>query len=283
MSLALITPIYNRAETFLPTLQSVLEQANQGIENYIVVSDGCEDVIQLRKLLKLKSNDFCKLIELSENSGTGAAINAGIRSTNSDWICTLDSDDVLAPNAIKNINLILSKFGQEIDFFYFNVINSLGVISPNPQPEEEITYASYLKHINLAIYQQHEKGLVARRLVYESINMPEKFAYEDLFHLEMNKRFSGRYFPIPIKICDVKQANRLSSTKPQINSNTDKLKIQGQARGFLNVIISQNLSLIIYSPAYFQVIFKKLIIRYIQILIYQILKLKKLIIDRFKN
>jgi glycosyltransferase involved in cell wall biosynthesis len=271
MSLAIITPVYNRANSIIPTLLSVTSQQDKLIIEHIVVSDGCEDYEELINTISSNTDqEFCKLVRLNANLGTGAAINAGVRASKADWIMTLDSDDVLTPYFVKKISKIIESDILEFDFYYLNVVNSAGSISPNPKPCSRLNYRRYLIHLNQSISKNHEKGLVARRKVYESVKLPENYAYEDLFHLEINKRFRGKYIDEVSKNCSIELLDRLSEASLKITSTKDLKRILGQTLGYLDLLFRHFFPIVLFSPKYAVSLLQKTAKRILVILLYRV-------------
>lgn len=85
---SVIIPTYNRASTLPRAIDSILVQSRPADE-IIIVDDGSTDITQ-----SLIKNEYpqVKLITQS-NNGVSSARNTGIRNSNGDWICLLDSDD----------------------------------------------------------------------------------------------------------------------------------------------------------------------------------------------
>ncbi len=95
---AVIIPCYNRAKYIAETIRSVLDQSYGNIE-LIVVDDGCTD--NSREIL----DSFADQIRVLEhpgrvNKGQSAALNLGIKSSQSEYVAFLDSDDLFAPEKI---------------------------------------------------------------------------------------------------------------------------------------------------------------------------------------
>ncbi|MCI5160425.1 MAG: glycosyltransferase [Candidatus Electrothrix sp. AX5] len=97
--ISVIIPLYNRGNFIAQTIQSVLNQTYPNIE-LIVVDDGSTD--NSRNVLK----QFEGKIRILEhpgrvNKGQSAAINLGIKSSESKYVAILDSDDLFAPEKIQ--------------------------------------------------------------------------------------------------------------------------------------------------------------------------------------
>ena len=99
VKVAVIIPAYNRERYIRATINSVLNQTYPNID-IIVVDDGSTDNT-LRIL-----NEFEKKIRLLQhpggiNKGQSAAINLGMRESESEYVAILDSDDLFHPKKIQ--------------------------------------------------------------------------------------------------------------------------------------------------------------------------------------
>ena len=96
---SVIVPVYNRAKTVLPALESVREQTFRDIE-CIVVDDGSNDGDELQETIQsLKDKRFRYLRR--ENGGGGAARNTGIDEAKGEIVAFLDSDDRWLPEKLE--------------------------------------------------------------------------------------------------------------------------------------------------------------------------------------
>ena len=94
---SVVIPTYNRADTLLVTLNSVICQTYPNFE-IIVVDDGSTDNTQ--SVVANIKDDRLKYVRI-ENSERAAARNVGIQSSKASYITFLDSDDVLFRNHLE--------------------------------------------------------------------------------------------------------------------------------------------------------------------------------------
>lgn len=95
---SVVIPVYNRADSILPTLLSVKNQTFCDFE-CIIVDDGSKDGEALRGVVEgLNDNRFRYVWR--ENGGGGAARNTGIDASTAKYIAFLDSDDHFLPNKL---------------------------------------------------------------------------------------------------------------------------------------------------------------------------------------
>ncbi len=98
MQISVIIPSFNRIQTLVRAIESVLNQ-HSVVDEIIIVDDGSED-----DTAALVSQDYpnIKLIRQT-NQGVSAARNTGIRQARFEWIALLDSDDSWLPEKISGI------------------------------------------------------------------------------------------------------------------------------------------------------------------------------------
>lgn len=88
LSISVVIPTHNRAETLARALRSVLSQTRQADE-VIVVDDGSIDNTKQLVLEQFPEVIYC----YQKNRGVSAARNKGIELATCSWIAFLDSDD----------------------------------------------------------------------------------------------------------------------------------------------------------------------------------------------
>ena len=96
MKISVIIPTYNRADTILRTVESVIKQSYKPFE-VIVVDDGSLD--ETSELLRPFENQI--IIISQSNKGVSSARNSGIAAAQGEWIALLDSDDEWLPNNLE--------------------------------------------------------------------------------------------------------------------------------------------------------------------------------------
>ena len=98
MHLSIVIPLYNKQNSIVATLQSVLAQTYQNFE-IVVVDDGSTDnsaqVVEefFEKHPSLQGGDRGRLLR-KENGGVCSARNRGIQEAKYDYIALLDGDDL---------------------------------------------------------------------------------------------------------------------------------------------------------------------------------------------
>lgn len=96
---SIVIPAYNAESTLDRTLISVLNQSLEDIE-VIVVDDGSIDRTPAVVRRFARNDDRIRIIEQT-NAGVAKARNAGIAMARSEWIGTVDADDIWHPRKIE--------------------------------------------------------------------------------------------------------------------------------------------------------------------------------------
>jgi len=103
MRISVIIPCHNRASLVREAVESVLAQSLPPVEIICVddaSSDGTWDVLQA---LSRRTEGRVRLIRHEVNQGVAGAKNTGAAAATGDWICLLDDDDLLLPNALQRL------------------------------------------------------------------------------------------------------------------------------------------------------------------------------------
>ncbi len=108
MKISVVVPLYNKRDTALKALNSVLSQTVYP-EEIIVVNDGSTDGSE-QVIFKL-NNPLIKLF-VQPNSGVSAARNKGIEEAKGDWIAFLDADDEWMPEFLETIESLSAKYPE---------------------------------------------------------------------------------------------------------------------------------------------------------------------------
>ncbi|MDP2651958.1 MAG: glycosyltransferase [bacterium] len=102
LSVAVIVPCYNEADTVAATCDSLLalEYPKEKLE-IILVDDGSMDATP-EAMARFADNPHVRIIR-KENGGKHTALNAGIAATNAEIVGCLDADSFVEPDALREI------------------------------------------------------------------------------------------------------------------------------------------------------------------------------------
>lgn len=103
MSITVVIPLYNKADTIERAINSILNQTLLPSE-VIVVDDGStDDSLQKVQSLQLP---FVRILNQS-NSGVSAARNSGLQEAKTEWVAFLDADDELLSHQLENYKQLI--------------------------------------------------------------------------------------------------------------------------------------------------------------------------------
>lgn len=110
--ISVIIPVFEVENLLQECLDSVLNQTYSNME-VILVDDGSKDTSGKICDSYQKKDERVKVIH-QVNSGSSCARNAGLRASKGDYICFIDSDDVISPFFVENLYLMLQESRSEI-------------------------------------------------------------------------------------------------------------------------------------------------------------------------
>ena len=119
--ISVIIPTYNRAETILRSVNSVLNQTYDDIE-LLIIDDGSTD--NTKELLEQLDDSRIRYFCLDTNGGASNARNVGANLAKGEWIAFQDSDDAWKPD----------KLSKQMTYAL-------------EHPEYNLVYSSYIAHL----------------------------------------------------------------------------------------------------------------------------------------
>lgn len=138
--ISVIIPLYNKQDSILRTVKSVLLQSYSNIE-IIIIDDGSTD----GSLNVVKSiNDKRIRIITKDNGGVSSARNLGVKKSKGKWILFLDADDFLYPMAIEKLLNTAIKYKTSISCCNFNISNSNSIQKALRYRKEGIVSNNYI-------------------------------------------------------------------------------------------------------------------------------------------
>lgn len=101
---SVIMPLYNKQDTVIESIQSVLAQSVQDFE-LVIVDDGSTD----KSVERAESISDTRISVLrKKNGGVSVARNYGVKRAKGDYVCFLDADDLWLPNHLQALQELIA-------------------------------------------------------------------------------------------------------------------------------------------------------------------------------
>jgi glycosyltransferase involved in cell wall biosynthesis len=144
--ISVIIPTYNREESIIDSINSVLRQTYDNLE-IIIIDDGSTD--KTESLIANLNDNRIKYIKLNGNKGASFARNEGIKIASGKYITFQDSDDLYHLDKIERQYKNLIKKKSDFDFcmvcLHFN--KSFEVIFPREYQHKKIVRKKILEEL----------------------------------------------------------------------------------------------------------------------------------------
>lgn len=103
--IAIVIPVYNRAEIVGRTLQSLLEQSFRPMRVVLVDNNSSDGTLAVLRdwAADVSTDDFVVDVITCATPGAAAARNAGLKIVEEPWTLFFDSDDIMPQNHIANV------------------------------------------------------------------------------------------------------------------------------------------------------------------------------------
>lgn len=159
--ISIITPSYNQGKYLEQTIQSVLNQTHSNIE-YLVIDGGSTD--NSIDIIKKYEEKISYWISESDD-GQADAINKGFRHSNGDFVCWVNSDDILYPYYVaKRVQQF--KENPNVDMIYGDIEQGVDLSNKRLRKGRQTSIKDMLKYAKCPIPQQ---SAMWRRGVIEKI------------------------------------------------------------------------------------------------------------------
>lgn len=116
--ISIIMPVYRpNLAFFRAAVRSVIEQSNKNWELCIADDASCDSELSTELTRMMSVDARIKVVVRDKNGHIAAASNDALKLACGDWVCLMDQDDVLAPNAIAWLLYYIDK-QPDTQFFY---------------------------------------------------------------------------------------------------------------------------------------------------------------------
>jgi len=201
MKISIIIPAYNEEDNIIELNKKLTNTLKELDYELLYIDDGSKDKT-LEKIKEISTNDKIKYISFSKNFGKDAAIYAGLKNSNGDYICIIDADLQQNPKYIismyeylnknKNTDQIamvmkdrktesfINKFTKKT---FYKLINKLSDIE---MVDGASDFRMFRKNIKNALLSLSEKNRFTKGM-FSWIGFNTEYMY-----YKVEKRFSGK-------------------------------------------------------------------------------------------
>jgi len=138
---SIITVVLNGEKYIEKTIKSIISQSYKSYEHIIIDGGSTDKTLNIIKKYKKK---ITKIIS-KKDKGIYDAFNIGMSYAKGDYICFVNSDDVLKRNALKTINRYIGKY-PKIDFIFGSVKKHWGILYGFRPEKIKFSWGFYSSH-----------------------------------------------------------------------------------------------------------------------------------------
>ena len=201
MKLSIIIPAYNEEDNIIELNKKLNNTLKELDYELMYIDDGSTDKT-LEKIKEISNNNKIKYISFSKNFGKDAAIYAGLKNSNGDYICIIDADLQQNPKYIismyehlnknkntdqiamvmknRNNESLLNRFAKKT---FYKLINKLSDIEMIDGASD---FRMFRKNIKNALISLSEKNRFTKGM-FSWIGFNTEYMY-----YKVEKRFSGK-------------------------------------------------------------------------------------------
>lgn len=166
--LQIVMPVYNVEKQLEQCIRSVLGQSTRFSYQLVIINDGSPDHSD-EIIKKFESIEHIRVIR-QENKGFSGARNAGLSEIQGKYVMFVDSDDILANDAIESLmDIAYSDDADIVEGNYIRMKNGT----------EKYIHCHDTEHINASVKLGQPWAKVFRAELFRNTKYPEKYLFED--------------------------------------------------------------------------------------------------------
>ncbi len=178
--ISIIIPVYNTQDYIVTALESVFKQTYSNYEA-IVINDGSTDLspIRIQEYIQDKPN-FHYYSQV--NGGLSNARNKGLREAHGEYICFLDSDDMLSPHFLEYMLKAIKEFN--VQTACCNSCSNEGEFKENQEYQAEVIDYKDMIHaymLDEKVCKERVWAKMFHRSLFDHIQFKEGRIHEDTF------------------------------------------------------------------------------------------------------
>lgn len=237
IKISVIMPAYNAGKKIKRSIESVLNQKFVSWELIIVNDNSSDDTLEI--INKYQKKDVrIKVINKNINERAFKARLDGVKNATANWLCFLDADDYLYPEALNKLyestrsgcEIIIGSYCNTYDRFGFTRTFPINLI-PNKLISGKFDISDNELDLDLAFYGKHSIPVSScSRLINKDLfseinydNLPNIHSFDDtLLNLLLFEKTSHVFF-IKDKIIDYRYGGGTRNVDPRTLSDLNEL------------------------------------------------------------
>ncbi len=128
--LSVLIPVYNVQDYLVECLVSVIKQCDSQIEIIVLEDQSTDNSLRVLNDFAASSHHPLKILQHSTNMGLSAARNSLLESAAGDYLWFIDSDDVLADGAIRQLKNIVENYSPDLIMCDFMIWRPHDIVAP---------------------------------------------------------------------------------------------------------------------------------------------------------
>ena len=210
----LVIPTYNRGHLLERALRTCIAQGFTDWEA-VVVDDASSDAsaVDAGDVVRRLGDSRVRFLRHERNQGVCAARNTAIEAARGRWLIFHDDDDELMPDGLQLLHdAIASSAAEDIRRHVFAYRDDLGRISPEPPLHDGAVwdYRGYLQWVE-GVSTRTDFLNVIHRDVFDSVLWPTDRSREEIFHLELARRFRTQCHAVVASIIHTDAVDRFTA------------------------------------------------------------------------
>ena len=174
---SVIIPVYNSEKFLQECISSILEQTYQNID-VIFVNDGSTD--KSLDILKTITDNRVKVLT-KKNSGASEARNTGLKEAKGDYVCFVDSDDIIDSRYIETLLDVTQRTSADITCTsYICFTDTLPTPANSASTFKHLTSREAIKQLLTERISSAPHGKLFKHKVIKNISFPRLTISEDL-------------------------------------------------------------------------------------------------------
>ena len=194
---SVIIPLYNRENTIIRAVESVLNQTYDNLEVIVVDDHSTDKSVETLKTLK---DPRLRIIELESNGGACRARNIGASEANGEWIAFQDSDDEWLPDKLQKQIDFMKSGAYDFSFCQGNLILMDGKKLKSPKDSYGSAPDRDWYHVLMTDFPVSTQKFICTRQVMESVGFDESLckSQDKDFALQVAHAFKVGYLAKPL-------------------------------------------------------------------------------------